>query len=106
MNHVNQPKIPNNPNEPKNTNQPYNPKNRNILYTPNDPLTVCDNPLVFKRKSIERMRIAVEGNVGIGTPSPAAKLDVKGGHIAINENMLRLRGGADANHGMLYSPAI
>lgn len=31
----------------------------------------------------ERMRITSSGNIGIGTPSPAAKLEVRDGHIAM-----------------------
>ncbi len=44
----------------------------------------------------------IGGNAGIGIASPLAKLDI-GGHAALNDFMLRLRIGSDANHGLLYS---
>jgi hypothetical protein len=40
--------------------------------------TVDSEPLVFGTANIERMRIDASGNVGIGTSSPAATLDVNG----------------------------
>lgn len=42
------------------------------------------------------------GNVGIGTTSPGARLDVQGGNIALNDNELRLRAGSDAAHILEY----
>jgi Chaperone of endosialidase len=48
----------------------------------------------------------ISGNVGIGTLAPSARLDVANGNIAINNNLLQLRGASDANHGMLYSGVV
>ena len=51
-------------------------------WAPSAQLSVSSNhPLVFKTNNTERMRILEGGNVGIGTSSPAAKLDVNGGNI-------------------------
>jgi hypothetical protein len=42
-------------------------------------LTTANNqPIIFKNNAAERMRIDTAGNVGIGTASPGAKLDVAG----------------------------
>ena len=48
-----------------------------------------NNPIVFEQSAGERMRIHGDGNVGIGTNSPAFKLDVSGnirssGYIRVN----------------------
>ena len=50
----------------------------------------------------EKMRITSDGKVGIGDTTPTAKLEVAG-TVAINSNMLHLKGGGDSNHGLLYS---
>lgn len=38
----------------------------------------ASTPLAFRTNSVERMRITADGNVGVGTASPAAKLHVAG----------------------------
>jgi hypothetical protein len=48
--------------------------------------------------SIERMRIEASGNVGIGSSSPANKLEVKGGGIAINN-----AGSDHGTYGAIFS---
>jgi hypothetical protein len=47
--------------------------------------TLTSHPLVFTIGNTERMRIDTSGNVGIGTSSPTAKLDILGG-IRLNKN--------------------
>jgi hypothetical protein len=46
------------------------------------------NTLVFGTSLTERMRIASDGNVGIGTSSPAAKLDIVGSVTDARANVL------------------
>lgn len=53
-----------------------------------------------------RMAILPNGNMGIGMVYPLAKLDVADGNIALNDGMLRLRNGLDANHGMLWTSTL
>ena len=59
------------------------------------------NGLDFYTNSLNRIAISNAGNVGIGGTTPIAKLDVEG-TLAVNDNQIRLRDGADANHYVGY----
>lgn len=59
------------------------------------------NGLDFYTNSINRLAISNAGNVGVGTTTPVAKLDIAG-NAALNSNQLLLRDGADANHYVGY----
>jgi hypothetical protein len=64
-------------------------------------LFLTKNNVAGSTNATERMRISANGNVGIGTTAPGAKLDVSG-TVALNDNQLRLRDGADGNHFLAY----
>lgn len=59
--------------------------------------------LLFKDATGGSVKMTIEsgGNVGIGTASPVAKLDISG-NVAMNDNQIRLRDGADGNHYIAY----
>ena len=75
-------------------NQGNSNKGGNILF-------LTKNNVPSGTAATERMRINANGNVGIGIPTPLARLDV-GGTAALNDNQLRLRAGNDANHYLSY----
>jgi hypothetical protein len=52
------------------------------------------NPLIFQTENTERMRITSSGNVGIGTTSPGAELDVLGGILSPGEIRITNAGGS------------
>lgn len=59
----------------------------------------ADNGTVTLSES--RLTIKPDGNVGVGTTTPIARLDING-TAALNDNQLRLRNGSDANHYLSY----
>ena len=62
------------------------PNGSGIIQEANAPLVVgtydVAQPLLFGTNSAERMRISTEGNVGIGTTTPAEKLQIAGDILA------------------------
>jgi len=51
------------------------------------------NPIATGSPAVERMRISSSGNIGIGTTSPGAKLDVENGTALVNTDALAALGG-------------
>ena len=53
-------------------------------------------PIIFYTNTSERMRIAADGKVGIGTTSPTQKLDIVGSYATAGDSsgILKIRGGA------------
>jgi len=50
---------------------------------------------------IERLRLTVNGDLGIGRPIPEARLDVAG-NVSVNDNKILFRNGGDQNHYIGY----
>ena len=71
------------------------PSNTWYINTNGSDLNGSDGALGFYGNSTTRMVIDTSGNVGIGTSSPAAKLDVVGGNIRVDNNQGLLFGGAN-----------
>jgi hypothetical protein len=62
--------------------------------------TTDAQPLVIRTNNTEQIRVTANGRVGIGTPTPGAKLDVHGG----NGTCIRVSGAmpaGDGSHGLI-----
>jgi hypothetical protein len=61
-------------------------------------------PIKFYTSNLEQMRLDSSGNLGIGTPSPAFKLDVSGTIRASSDTGIQLRNSANQFIGALITP--
>jgi cytoskeletal protein CcmA (bactofilin family) len=50
--------------------------------------TTDDRPLIFKTNNTEHVRILPDGNIGIGTETPAEKLHIKDGSLIISNTVI------------------
>jgi hypothetical protein len=59
-----------------------------------------DNRMLFTTNTVERMRIQSDGDIGIGTSSPSARLHVNGGELTVtdtNNSILNLTSSTSGN---------
>ena len=70
--------------------------------------TTDNQPLVFKTSNIERMRILDNGYIGIGTTTPGAPLEIRGGTLATSLQIFpgTLFGTSTANAVTLDMPGV
>ena len=60
--------------------------------------TYSNHPLIFDANSSEAMRIDSSGNVGIGTNSPTAKIDLSTGSYPVDKNYIRFGASNEAGN--------
>lgn len=58
-----------------------------------------DGAFTINKDGASRLKIDINGNIGIGKDNPSSKLDINGG-MAINRNFLYLAGANDLNHAI------
>jgi len=69
--------------------------------------TLGAHPMLFITNSLERLRISTSGNVGIGTNTPAYKLEVNGSFAATTKSFVidhPTKEGMKLRHGSLEGP--
>jgi hypothetical protein len=68
--------------------------------------TTNDQPLIFKTKGVERMRISRPGNVGIGVTSPSYPLHIVNSTSATRGISVTKTYSSNQNHRGVYSSAV